>query len=126
MLRAMAPQNQNYRSQLSLEMVATYQIVFLEKGEARLYGELVQQIKTRNTCWLRPITLRLQESETGQVCLLDVGDGPDIICADDQIQPVLDTDWINLQADMATSKRKCGYSEANQHLRQFLETLFAP
>lgn len=104
--------------------VAAYQIVFIEKGEARLYGELVQRVKSRHTCWLRPLSLRLAEQETGQVRLLDLGNGPDIICADDQIQPVLDTDWITLQADLTINKQKCDYTEAQQHLRQFLEQLF--
>jgi hypothetical protein len=100
-----------------------YQIVFIETGKMRLYGELVQQIETRNTCWLRPLSLQLQTLETGEVHLLDVGNGPDIICAGDQIQPVLDTDWITLQEDMAKNPLKCDYAEANQHLRQFLATL---
>jgi len=103
---------------------AAYQIVFIEKGKTRLYGELVQQIDSRNTCWLRPLSLRLREDETGTTSLLDVGDGPDIICNCDQIKPALDTDWIDLQEDMSKTKQKCDFTEANQHLRQFLETLF--
>lgn len=103
---------------------AAYQIVFIEKGETRLYGELVQQVETRNTCWLRPLSLQLKQLETGEIHWLDVGNGPDIICASDQIQPALDTDWIKLQEAMARKKLKCDYSEANQYLRQFLESLF--
>ena len=105
--------------------LAAYQIVFLEKGDMCLYGELIQQIENRNTCWLRPLSLRLKELETGEVQLLDLGNGPDIICAGNQIKPVLDTEWIALQQDMAKHKVTCDYSEANQYLRQFLENLFS-
>ena len=106
--------------------LAAYQIVYIEKGETRLYGELVQQIEDRNTCWFRPLSLRLREPKSGEWHLLNVGNGPDIICAGDQIQPVLDTEWINLQADMAKDYRECDFSEANQHLRHFLTDLLSP
>jgi hypothetical protein len=103
--------------------VAAYPIVRIKQRSASLYGELVQQIESRGMGWFRPIVLQLVDAETQESRFLDVGDGPDIICASRQIQPVLDTDWIGLQTEGIGQKQKCTFVEANQHLREFLEGL---
>jgi len=101
--------------------VAAYQIVYIESGEARLYGELVQHMKDRQTCWVRPISLRLTAEPTPS--FLDVRNGPDIICADHVVHPVLDTEWLDVLTTLSTTKAECDYPEVNQHLRAFLEHL---
>jgi len=60
--------------------VAAYQIVYIESGETRLYGELVQHMEDRQTCSVRPLSLRLVATPAPEY--LDVRNGPDIICAD--------------------------------------------
>ncbi|MDB9527552.1 hypothetical protein PN498_16255 [Oscillatoria sp. CS-180] len=101
----------------------TYQVIFIESQTARLYGELVQRIEDRNTCWLRPLSLCIEDAETGQISLLDVRDGPDVICSNDLVQPASDTDWIYLADSLSKAQQTCDYAEANQHLRQFLAKL---
>lgn len=103
---------------------SAYQVVYIEQDNTRLYGELVQEMAVRKTCWLRPVSLWLEADATGEMSLLDVRNGPDIICSNDLIQPVLDTDWVQLIEEMAKTQLACSYSEANQYLRQFLERLF--
>jgi hypothetical protein len=76
--------------------IAAYQIVYVDCGQSRLYGELVQHMVERQTCWLRPISLRQTLPTTETFEFLDVSSGPDIICADHVIQPVLDTDWLTV------------------------------
>ncbi len=103
--------------------IAAYQIVYIDCGKSRLYGELVQHMAERQTCWLRPISLRQPSSVTDAMEFLDVSNGPDIICADHVIQPVLDTDWLTVLATLSTTKADCDYPSANQHLRQFVTCL---
>ncbi|MEM6835759.1 MAG: hypothetical protein AAF609_02805 [Cyanobacteria bacterium P01_C01_bin.120] len=103
--------------------IAVYQVVYLESEDARLYGELVQHVEERHICWVRPISLQLATSTAVPVEFLDVRNGPDVICADHVIQPVLDTDWLAILATMSTNKTECDYPKANQHLREFLAHL---
>lgn len=108
--------------------VAVYQIVCLQSKGACLYGELIQHVKDRQICWVRPISLHLT-TETNiadtsdRVEILDVRNGPDIICADHVIHPVLDTDWLEILTTLSVDKSECDYPKANQHLRKFLRDL---
>jgi len=102
--------------------VAAYQIVCIESGAARLYGELVQHMADRHTCWVRPLSLHLSAEPEA---VLDVRNGPDIICADHVIHPVLDTEWLDVLTTLSTAKAACDYPNANQHLRTFLTQLLA-
>ena len=103
---------------------SAYPIVYIDCGEVRLYGELVQHMEARRTCWLRPLSLRQAAPAAVDACqFLDVSNGPDIICADHIIQPVLDTDWLAVLAHLSTTKTDCDYPQANQYLREFLACL---
>lgn len=101
--------------------VAAYQIVYIESGATRLYGELVQHMADRQTCWVRPLSLRL--TEAADTAFLDVRNGPDIICADHVVHPVLDTEWLDVLTTLSTVKTECDYPQVNQHLRTFLAQL---
>ena len=61
-----------------------YQVVYIQCGNARLYGELVQHITERHNCWLRPLSLLFSQPLNGQPEFLDLRDGPDIICSEDR------------------------------------------
>jgi hypothetical protein len=104
--------------------VAAYQIIYVESGAARLYGELVQHMADRQTGWVRPISLLLTAAP--EALLLDVRNGPDIIVAEHVIHPVLDTEWLEVLMTLSATKVACDYPEANQHLRTFLEQLLTP
>ena len=103
--------------------VAAYQVVYIQCGTNRLYGELVQHIAERHNCWLRPLALLSSQTVDGQPEFLDLRDGPDIICSDELTCPVMDMDWLAILDQLTASKTGCDYPQANQHLRQFLEQL---
>lgn len=103
--------------------VVAYPIVYIDCGQVRLYGELVQHMEERQTCWLRPLSLRQISPTVDSFQFVDLSNGPDIICADDLIQPVLDTDWLTVLATLSTVKTDCDYPSANQYLREFLACL---
>ncbi|MEL6397925.1 MAG: hypothetical protein AAFO87_14860 [Cyanobacteria bacterium J06607_6] len=103
--------------------VVAYQVVYIQCGNARLYGELVQHIAERHNCWLRPLSLLSSQPTDGQPEFLDLRDGPDIICSDELIRPVMDLDWLVILEQLTASKTGCDYPQANQYLRQFLAQL---
>lgn len=103
--------------------VVAYPVVYIQGGAARLYGELVQHIEERHNCWLRPLSLLSSQPIDGQPEFLDLRDGPDIICSDELIRPVMDMDWLVILDQLTASKTGCDYPQANQYLRQFLEQL---
>ena len=84
-------------------------------------------MEDRNTCWLRPLSLCIEEhikdSANEPATVIDLRNGPDVICAWDFVQLALDSDWICLLERMAVSKEPCNFSQANLHLRQFLQAL---
>ena len=102
----------------------TYQVVFIRHQNDCLYGELIQTMADRNTVWLRPLVLCIGVQGQESTSILDVRNGPDIICPKDLPQPALDDDWLLLLEKMNMGKETCDFTQANQHLRLFLQTLF--
>ena len=103
---------------------AKYQVVFIRHESACLYGELIQTMTDRNTCWLRPLALCVEVPEEKNFSVFDVRNGPDIICPSNLPQPTLDEDWLLVLEKMSSAKEPCDFSQANQHLRLFLQALF--
>lgn len=103
---------------------AKYQVVFIRQEKECLYGELIQTMAERNTCWLRPLALCIKVPEKENFSVFDVRNGPDIICPSNLLQPALDHDWLLLLERMSNCKEPCDFSQANEHLRWFLQTLF--
>ena len=75
-----------------------HQIFYLEQGNTRLYGELIQVVVERNLCWLRPIALYygsqnpVDPSEQASTAILyDLSQGADLICPDSLLRLALDT-----------------------------------
>lgn len=105
---------------------SAHQVVFIEHNGDCLYSELIQTMEDRHTCWLRPLSLCVEEPENKATFIVDLRNGPDIICPTNFIQPVLDTEWLCVLEKMAEIKESCSHSRANQHLRKFLQTLLSP
>ena len=105
--------------------LATYQIIYIDSLQARLYGELIQTIEERGTCWVRPLFLifKTETFEADTSLDIDLRNGPDIVCANTFVKPALDTDWLPFVGKLQEAKNACDYRQANQHLRDFLETL---
>lgn len=102
-----------------------YQIVRIELNTACLYGELVQVIEDRRTCWVRPLALQLYSTSSQDSASIDLRNGPDIICSATVIKPALDTDWIHLATGLHTLAKVCSFAEAHQHLQNFLKKLIS-
>lgn len=100
-----------------------YPIVFINHKGTSLYGELVQTVESRNLCWLRPLLLHASDGDSEASSVVNLRNGPDVICSNQIIQPVLDTDWLDLSSKLCEGDEACSFSQANQHLRQFLQTL---
>lgn len=100
-----------------------YQVVYIKYENTCLYGELIQTMEERRTCWLRPLSLCIDAGEDTATSVHNLSNGPDIICPHHLVQPALDTDWVPLAATMAEAQEPCNFSEANQYLRQFLQSL---
>jgi len=104
---------------------ATYQVVALQCQQLRLYGELIQTMEERHSCWLRPLALRQFEVNSENEAVFDLQNGLDVICPNHLIYPVMDVEWLQLLAMLENPKEACNYSQANQHLRQFLQALLS-
>lgn len=103
----------------------TYQIVFIRHDQQCLYGELIQTVIDRATCWVRPIALCIESPKTASMSVLDVRNGPDIICPSHLPQPVLDEDWLSLLEKLGGLKEVCDFSCSNTQLKQFLKAVFS-
>lgn len=101
----------------------TYQIVRIELSTACLYGELVQNVEERKTCWVRPLALQIYHSSQEHSSPIDLRNGPDIICSRTVVEPALDTDWCQLVTGLHTLSKSCSFAEAHQHLQNFLQQL---
>ncbi|MEM9003766.1 MAG: hypothetical protein AAGE59_09610 [Cyanobacteria bacterium P01_F01_bin.86] len=77
----------------------------------------------RNTAWLRPLALCTETLGQANNSVVDVRNGPDIICSRDFLQLAIDSDWLLLLEELNISKESCDFAQANQHLRAFLKTL---
>jgi len=109
-----------------------HQIFYLEQGNARLYGELIQVVSDRNLCWLRPIALYYgsqdavdASEEASAATLYDLSQGADLICPDSLLQLALDTELLPLLAQLHSLKTEPAPVSQNAHrLRQFIQQLW--
>lgn len=78
------------------------QILFLENGDTRLYGELIQIIPDRGLYWVRP--LFLVDSETEIVSNLH--NVSDLLWRSDLFEAALDTEVIQFFTQGSTNQSK--------------------
>ena len=96
------------------------QVVFLEYCDTRLYAEVIQVVIERNLCWVRPLFLIIQECESSQ--LSDLRSTSDILSPINWFQSALDTEVIDLYAQMLAKEAKPEFSEiAKQQLYKFIQ-----
>ena len=112
-----------------------HQIFYLEQGNSRLYGELIQFVAERNLCWLRPIALYCQAEDADpldrnrQSCgreatLYDLGQGSDLICPDSLLRMALDAELLPLLAQLHDPKPGLASAQNGHQLRQFIQRLW--
>ena len=97
------------------------QIVFLEYGECKLYAEVIQVVRSRQLCWVRP--LLLEASDPPQVT--DLRSTSDLLWSINLFQPALDTQVIGLYQMILAKEPKPELSgKAKQQLHLFIQQLW--
>jgi hypothetical protein len=84
------------------------QIVFLEHEDTRLYTEVIEVVKSRQVCWVRPLMLAVPKAGDNpqplvppeQVTLYDLRQGADLLWPASLFRPALDTEVIPLLAQL--------------------------
>ncbi|MBD1821145.1 hypothetical protein H6F51_01240 [Cyanobacteria bacterium FACHB-DQ100] len=105
-----------------------YQIVFLEHAHSRLYAEVVQYVKTRHLCWVRPIALVtapecVSWTEYDRLTVQNLQDGSDLMCPATLFQEALDVEVLPLLARLgAEFKGKNPLS--HRYLHQFIHDIW--
>ncbi|MBW4468682.1 MAG: hypothetical protein KME07_24925 [Pegethrix bostrychoides GSE-TBD4-15B] len=103
-----------------------HQIFYLEQGETRLYGELIQFVEERHLCWLRPIALHCQsrnDASTGEA-FYDLRQGADLICPDTLLHLALDHEVLPILTQLHDLKDEAASSHNADRLRQFVQQLW--
>ena len=99
------------------------QIVFLEYDDNRLYTEVIQVVVERDLCWVRPLLLVNQESESQQIT--DLRSTSDLLWPKNLFQPALDTQVIELYSEVLVKEPEPELSHtAKQRLHQFIQRLW--
>jgi hypothetical protein len=99
------------------------QIVFLEHGDQRLYGEVIQVVVSRQLCWVRPLMLVAFNQEAPLVTQLT--QVSDLLWYINLFQPALDTEVVTLLSKvLAKEPKQDSDSFVNQQFHQFLQQVW--
>ncbi|MDA0674443.1 MAG: hypothetical protein O3C67_12145 [Cyanobacteria bacterium] len=112
---------------------APHQIVVLEHGDQRLYGEVIQVVTSRQRCWVRPLAYAagFQQAGAGHTgftassaeTLYDLQQGPDVIWPLGLFQAALDLDWLSMLSQLQHRGKLCDRPTANRLLRTLLNAV---
>lgn len=81
------------------------QIVFLERGQTCLYGEVIQVVPSRQLCWVRPLALvTATYTATSQSEVIDLRCTSDLIWPASLFQLAIDTQVIPLIAQLTDAE----------------------
>ncbi len=75
------------------------QILFLECGTERLYTELIQVVKERQLCWVRPLFLCDFAQEPHKIT--DLRSSSDLLWSINLFQPAMDVEVVSFFSDFA-------------------------
>lgn len=103
------------------------QILYLESGDARLYAEVIQIVKSRQLAWVRPLMLASARGvePSGTPTLYDMRNGADLLWPIALFRPALDTEVIPLLVQMEVHQTdKLGPPPTAQQLRAFVEQVW--
>ncbi|NEO26343.1 MAG: hypothetical protein F6K03_05450 [Kamptonema sp. SIO4C4] len=73
-----------------------HQMVCVENQQTYLYAEVVQEIRDRQMCWVRPLCLKTPDR------LVDLRQESDIVWYRDAFRPALDTEVLPLLTELTT------------------------
>lgn len=122
------------------------QILYIEHQGVRLYAEVIQVVRDRKLCWVRPLALvtpitdsNLRSapiqgtvSHTGlePVELYDLRQGADLVCPQSLLQIALDTEVIPVLTELDSLKPQSNASGlgennlAHEQLREFIRHIW--
>jgi hypothetical protein len=79
----------------SLVQFSPNQVVCLEQGELRLFGEVVQMVPERSRCWVRPLAMAQVVPESLKLLLLyDLRESSHLVLPAQVFREALDTEVI--------------------------------
>lgn len=83
----------------SLVQFSPNQVVCLEQGELRLFGEVVQMVPERSRCWVRPLAMAQVVPESLQLLLLyDLRESSHLVLPAQVFREALDTEVIPIMS----------------------------
>ena len=107
------------------------QIVSLEHSDRKLYAEVIQNVASRQLCWVRPLLLVTFTQELpfdyaqGEPLVIDLRDASDLLWCMNLFQPALDTEVISFLSQVLAKEPKPGQIlDAKQQLNQFLHEIW--
>ena len=91
----------------SLVQFSPNQIVCLEQGELRLFGEVVQMVPERFRCWVRPLAMTQVMPESLQLLLLyDLRESSHLVLPAQVFREALDTEVIPIMSALFHSEKE--------------------
>lgn len=109
-----------------------YEIVCLELESTRLYGEVIQVILPRQSCWVRPLMMaECPDPDWTTPDLYDLRQGADLVLPWQWFRPALDTEVIPLLIQLETlaeypsTPSETDPSEDRRRLNRFVHQLWA-
>ena len=91
----------------SLVQFSPNQIVCLEQGELRLFGEVVQMVPERFRCWVRPLAMAQVVPESLQPLLLyDLRESSHLVLPAQVFREALDTEVIPIMSALFNSEKE--------------------
>jgi hypothetical protein len=111
------------------------QIVCLEHETGRLYAEVIQIVESRQICWVRPLvliledsnSLNLEEESTHQPCCYDLRSDSDLLYPLALFRAALDAEVIPLLSTLYAAGRDSNCriaSNGHQQLRHFIQKVW--
>ncbi|BDA66849.1 hypothetical protein CAL7716_010150 [Calothrix sp. PCC 7716] len=101
----------------------TGQILFLQCGQERLYTELIQIVKERQLCWVRP--LLLADFDIEPPLITDLRSSSDLLWSINLFQPALDVEVISFFSEIFAKESQLNLEiTAKQRLHIFIQRLW--
>ncbi len=110
----------------------SHQIVCLEHENSFLYAEVIQVIEHRQTCWVRPLILKVLSFTNNNLpefdddrTIFDLRESADLVWPISLFRVALDTEVIPLLSELDNlESEEQDLILARQQLRQFVESLW--
>ncbi|NEP02639.1 MAG: hypothetical protein F6K58_29125 [Symploca sp. SIO2E9] len=109
------------------------QIVYLEYENARLYGEVIEFVESRQVCWVRPLILAVPAIGSDllplisleNLTLYDLRQGADLLLPACLFQEAIDSEVIPLLVELNNPETQLvSKADTHQQLRHFINQVW--